>query len=142
MFNTMMVRNNGPYLLDSNYWESEMCRSEFVYFSSNAGAVRILLPNTKDLNAILTGKEVILSRGPWPQMGLVDAMEVMFEDNSESPFVFHTCIAQWDRLPAHNDIGRQFKCLIYTEGPKLQMELPLWYRIVPSLPYMKPRVTK
>ena len=142
MSNLIMTQNNGPYLLNTNYWQNEISQSGFAYFSCNAGAVRILLPDTKCLKDILTAKEVIISRGPCPQLRMSDAMEVMYEDHSSSPFVFHTSIGQWDRIPARTDNGREFKCLIYTEGPKLQAELPLWYRIVPSLPYMKPWTAK
>jgi len=142
MHNVIEIQNNGPYLVQTNYWETDLPGRGIVYFSINASALRILLPDDRHLNDICTAKEVVISRGPCPSMGLSDALEVMFEDGSDSPFAFHTSLGQWDLILPKEDAGRQFKCLVYTKGPILKVELPVWYRIVPSLPHMKPWVVQ
>ncbi len=38
------IRNHGPLLLASNYWDDEMSARGLCFLSLNAGAFRLLLP--------------------------------------------------------------------------------------------------
>ena len=75
----LVIENNGSEILSSNFWDSET--SNF-FLSVNAGAARLLIPDSRidEIGKMVTGKQVILSRGPcWPQADK-DAIEIMFDD--------------------------------------------------------------
>ena len=86
-----------------------------------------------------TATEVLVSRGPWPEQGRNDAIEVLFDDGSQSPFALLCGMEQVDRLPLDADAGRQLVCTVWTEGPRLRLTLPAYYRRVPRLPDLSPR---
>lgn len=79
------IGNDGPDIAGTNYWASPQATAGKPYFSINAGSIRVLLPDnmTGALKDMRTAKYVILSRGPWPEMGRDEAMEILFEDHSE-----------------------------------------------------------
>lgn len=66
-----------------------------------------------------------------------DALEILFEDGSESPFAVHLLVEQADRVPAASDEGRTFRLAIWTENGK-RGEMPARYRRVPRLPWLEP----
>ena len=45
-------------------------------------------------------RECVLSRGPWPAAGLADAVEILFDDDSEEPYALHLPPESFDLLPA------------------------------------------
>lgn len=96
------ITNNGPLIKRTNYWNSQYAKWGAIYLSLNAGAWRILVPPAQAaamLAEMRTGKEVIFSRGPWPEQNRADALEVMFDDGSDGPFALHIGQEQWDVLP-------------------------------------------
>lgn len=134
----IQIANDGPLLKSTSYWQSAYARRGAVFLSMNAGAWRILVPPALAASALpemRTGKEVIFSRGPWEAMGRAEAIEVMFEDGSDTPYALHVGQEQWDRLPLDEDQGHPIRALVYTAGG-LQLELPGRYRRVAELPCM------
>jgi hypothetical protein len=136
MFN---LENNGPEIVSTNYWLTEHAQRGYVFLSINAGAYRLLVPNklVSHLPDMLSAKEVIVSRGPLPEYGKHDALEILFEDHSEWPFVMHMGTEQIDRMPADCDRKRSFDFLIWTPEGKMK-EMPGRYRKVNRLPCGKP----
>ena len=43
----LIFANNGPLLISSNYWESDLARAAYLYLSINAGAFRLLVPESQ-----------------------------------------------------------------------------------------------
>ncbi|WP_231370146.1 hypothetical protein [Thioalkalivibrio sp. ALE16] len=83
---------------------------------------------------------VIVSRGPWePFEGgeAKDALELLWEDDSETPFALHIAIEQSDRqLPEHNQ-GGGFVITAWTRGG-LKGRWPGRYREVEAIPHLQP----
>lgn len=78
----LTIRNQGQAIAETNYWDSEHAQAGALYLSWNAGAARLLVPDSeKSLIRELKGaREVIVSRGPWTQYGGRDALELLWEE--------------------------------------------------------------
>lgn len=137
------IQNDGPEIVSTNYWASEHAARGLFYMSINAGVFRLLVPDAQvqEIGECTTAREVIISRGPWPQAGKSDALEILFEDDSESPYVIHLTSEQVDRMPLNTDQdhkGQQprWKFSAWTRNVKV-LELPCRYRVIKKLPYLK-----
>jgi hypothetical protein len=78
--------------------------------------IRLLIPEalSHQVPDMIKGcKEVVLTRGPWAAMGLQEAVEILFEDNSSNPFALFLDARTFDLLPKIN--GR-WSLSIWTEG--------------------------
>lgn len=137
----MIIQNRGQAIAHTDYWDSEHARAGFVFLSWNAGAARVLLPDSQKamLRDMKTAKYVIVSRGPWPEQGNREALELLFEDHSDSPFAIHLVAEQCDRLIPESDQGGGFLVSVWTRGG-LKLTVPGKYRVVPSLPALSPWV--
>jgi hypothetical protein len=130
----LQLRNDGPKLVERNFWTLPNTGKFFV--SVNAGAFRILLPASLEVyvSEMSTVREVAISRGPWPDADREDAFEFLFDDDSQSPFVLHAVPESLDRLPIKADEGRgDLACLVYVgkEGKPVEvLALTAGYRRV------------
>jgi hypothetical protein len=137
----LQIENDGPDIRTTNYWETDPAAAGLVYASCNAGAIRLLLPPAKepDIPDMTRGVEyVILSRGPWPAQGLPEAVEILFEDRSDSPYALHLSPESFDLLPAEPPEGREWRLGLWTAGPRKRADLPVRFRRVQSLPWLRP----
>ena len=132
----LTIENNGPDISNTNYFDSEHAQRGYFYLSTNAGCVRLLVPD----NQIQTiaefkaaTKYVILSRGTWPKQKKNDGLELLFEDFSDTPYVIHFGVEQCDMLP--NGDG-DWAFAAWTRHGK-QFECPLKYRKVKEIPCLK-----
>jgi hypothetical protein len=134
------IQNAGPEITATNYFELPHAAAGKVLVSCNAGAFRVLVPDSAAgyIEEMRTGLVVIVSRGPWPAEGRDDAFELLFDDHTPSPFALHLSPESFDRLPARGDEGRSFVLSVWTRGPVKQLERPCRYRRVPSIPCLKP----
>ncbi len=82
----LMIGNNGQSISSTNYWDSEPAKSGFCFLSWNANAARLLVPDTFEsaISEMRSAKYVIVSRGPWPEQSRREALELLFEDESDS----------------------------------------------------------
>jgi hypothetical protein len=133
----LKIENNGPDIVSTNYWQSDYAANGYVYLTINSGAFRLLVPDQMDMEDMLTAKEIIISRGPWPNGNKPDALELLFEDFSDSPFCLHIGAEQIDRMPTNEDAGKTFPFVIWTSSGKVK-EFVCRYRTVPKIPYLKP----
>ena len=142
--NLITIENNGPEIISTNYWQSDYASRGAFYVAVNAGCFRLLVPDIQ-LSQVVewrSAREVIISRGPWPDAGKHEAIELLFEDDSDNPFCLHMGSEQIDRLPPDADRDRQgqpprWKFAAWTSGGKI-LELPARYRIVKRIPCLKP----
>lgn len=148
----IFVQNDGQNILDTNYFASDFAKAGLMFVSINAGAFRLLLPAHRPhmahtwraiLDDARTASHVIVTRGT-SGAGLlkVTALELLFEDGSDSPFVITIGRNQFDILPAVADHGRtDLSCSIWVLGadgsPCKELELPARFRWVASLPCLK-----
>ncbi|WP_349304558.1 hypothetical protein [Escherichia coli] len=91
------IENEGQAVARTDYWQSVQAQAGYVYLSWNAGAARLLVPDAaKHLLREMRGAEyVIISKGTLHGR---DALELIFEDGSDAPFVTHMLSEQCDPL--------------------------------------------
>lgn len=137
------VRNHGPLILSTNYWDSDLARAGKVFVSVNVGAIRVLLPPAAYgwLADMRLAKECVLSRGPWPEQKKLEAVEMMWDDGSENPFALHLTPESFDLLPGEPEPAREWICATYTANdgrPHKSLERVCHWRRAPRLPWLKP----
>lgn len=138
------IDNDGPLIVSTNYWETDLATAGNVYLSLNAGSFRLLIPPGVEpsLADMRTGKLVVFSRGPWPSQRLDDAIEVLFDDDTDDPFAFHLSLTSCDRVPLDSDAAKEWRFTAWTQPRRgvvhQALERPARYRRVASLPYLKP----
>lgn len=139
------VANHGPLIVSSTYWGSAPERAGRLWCSCNAGAVRVLLPASgrRVVEECRSSKHAVLSRGPWPEMGLAEAVEILFDDGTDSPFALHLSPESFDLLPAAPEAGKEWIVSLWTAKkgrPHKALERVCHWRRVPSLPCLRPWV--
>ena len=113
----IVVENHGPLILSSNFWGSDYEAAGKLYVSLNAGAVRVLVPRSQRavIEEMRPAREVVLSRGPWPERGLAEAVELLFDDGSDNPFALHLSPESFDLLPGEPEPGRSWVLTVWDE---------------------------
>lgn len=131
----LTITNKGQAIASTNYWDSDHAAAGYCFLSWNAGAARLLLPDSQKLMLpeMRTAKYVIISRGPWMDQGGRDALELLFEDGSDSPFCLHLVAEQADRMLPEDSQGGGFFFTVWTRGGE-KLRLPGKYREVQSIP--------
>lgn len=138
------ISNNGPEILETNYWDSELASKGLVFISVNAGALRVLFPKSeeKHLLDVQAAHHCIFSVGPWPDIGVDQAIEVLFEDGSDAPFALFLTINSIDRLPSPLAFCEHRTLSVWTEGPKKVFETKCYIRSVDKIPCLLPLQSK
>ena len=133
------IHNKGQAIASTNYWDSEHAKAGYFYLSWNAGAGRLLVPDSQKamLREMKDAREVIISRGPWLDHGGREALELLWEDGSNNPFCIHLVAEQIDRLIPDTDQGGGFVVTAWTRGG-LKGRWPGRYRVVPAIPCLEP----
>ena len=137
------ISNHGPLIASTNYWSLAMEEAGKIFVSVNAGAVRVLVPRAhrRIIEDMRAAKHAVLSRGPWPQMGLADAVEILFDDGTDDPFALHLSPESFDLLPAAPDAGKEWVVSVWDlkKGkPHKAVERRCYWRRVPQIPWLKP----
>lgn len=132
----IVIENCGAGIARTNYWDSDLARRGFMFLTSTAGVMRLLVPDTKlwALADMRTGRIAVVSRGPFKG---ADAVEILFDDESEQPFTIVLSVPQVDCLPPNGDSGREVGFTVWTRAG-MQMELEGRFRVVESLPCAAP----
>ena len=137
------IDNDGPDIVATDYWATPNAQQGYFYLSINAGAFRLLIPDVRaaEIADWASAREVIVSRGPWPQAVRTDALELLFEDGTDSPYAIHMGLEQIDRLPLPRDVDREgdpprWIFSAWTPAGRA-LVLPCRYRIVTHLPYLR-----
>lgn len=135
------IINDGQKVESTNYFDSEHAKHGLYFLSWNAGCARVLLPDSMipHLTDMRTANLVIVTRGPWIQKGVNDALELLFEDGSNSPYCLHMTMEQTDRTLPESDQGGGFVVAVWTRHGE-QLRLPAKYRTASALPCLKPWV--
>jgi hypothetical protein len=144
--NLLRIENHGPLILSSNYWSSDAAGAGKLYLSTNAGAFRLLVPAHLEpaVSEMATGKVAVVSRGPWPEKRLADALEILLDDGTENPWCCHLDANSVDRMPLDSDAGKEWVFTVWTRPrrkgsrPHKALERVAYYRRVESLPWLKP----
>lgn len=136
------IENAAQRILKTNYWDSEHARSGYFFLSWNAGAGRLLVPDAQKpiLVEVRSARMVIVSRGPIADPrtgGTRPALELLFEDGSDSPYAIHIVEEQTDRNLPETNQGGGFLIAAWTRNG-LRQTWPGKYRAVEELPCLLP----
>ncbi len=130
------ITNDGPLITATNFYDSEYAAKNLYFLSWNAGAGRLLVPDSRisDVKEMRTATYVIVSRGPWPERGRSEGIELLFEDGSDTPFCLHlSSPEQTDRLLPDVEQGGGFEVVAWSRQGRLAT-WPGKYRKVPLIP--------
>lgn len=132
------IRNDGDAIAYTNYWDSPHAEAGYVFLSRQGGAVRLLIPDqlaslSRDIGA---PREVLISRGPYPDGGFEDALEILFEDDSSSPYLLIIPVQCADYPPSQDDHGNTTQCTLWTREGRVG-EYHAVLQTVPRLPCME-----
>jgi hypothetical protein len=138
-YNMLTINNNGQAITSTNFWESETAKAGYCFLSWNAGAARLLLPDAllPAVREMKSAQYVIISKGPWHEQGGRDALEVLFEDGSNSPYCVHLTMEQTDRSLPEDNQGGGLVVTVWTRSGE-ELRLPGKYRTVRSIPCLDP----
>jgi hypothetical protein len=128
------ISNKGGDIAATNYFDSPNANVGHLYLSWNASVARVLIPDAAValLDEMRTGHVCVISRGLWQGK---DALELMFDDNSDAPFAVHLTSGMVDRMVSND--GKSFRVAAWTRSGKA-FEWEGKYREVKLLPYMEP----
>lgn len=132
----LSIENASKKIANTNFFDLEHAKAGYCYFSINAGCIRMLLPDSMHdlIPEMLTGKKIIVSRGPMPTLGKSDGFEILFDDYSDSPYAMHVGADQWDFVPKKTS---KWEFAVWTRQ-RCVLQKKCYYRVVPELPYLKP----
>lgn len=131
----IMIKNDGQELVESNYWDHVYARNNFVYLSTNAGCIRLLIPDTFPLHELKGTKGVAITRG---RCFGRDALEVLFDDGSDYPYSIQVGTEQCDRVAPVSAIPQRVRFQVVMKGPRVVAEYECFYRGAPTLPCLAP----
>lgn len=134
----LTINNKGQAIANTNYWDSDHAQAGNLFLSWNAGAARLLVPDNQKhiIREMRSAKYVVISRGSWADQGGRDALELLFEDNSDSHFSIQLVSEQCDRLLPESNQGGGFFVTIWTRGGE-KLRLPGKYRTVEHIPCLQ-----
>ena len=137
----LYVKNNGPLIEETNYWESPPAIEGKLWLTGNAGTFRLLLPSSWEDNLpemTRNVSHVVVSRSEYLST-LGFALEILFEDGSESPYSIHLSAGQILPMPAKSDARRRFRFAIYVNqgGTRCVYQTDAYFQVVPRLPWLK-----
>jgi len=139
----LVIENDGQNIVSSNFWDTELNDAGKLFVSVNAGAIRVLVAGTKEaaIQDMETAKYCIVSRGPWPEVGVHDAIELMWDDESDCPFAVQLTPASCDLLPGEPTGGRTWICsswILQDGRPTKVVERECHWRRVSRIPCLAP----
>lgn len=130
--------NKEGFITDTTYWETDVCDYGKYYLVFYTNTYSLLLPDNKDdwLTEILEAETVVITRGSYN--GNDDCFEIMFEDNTETPYMIIISDEQFSRVSPLKE-GWNGKLYIYV-GSIYNCKRDfnkVYYRTADTLPYGK-----
>ena len=135
----LVIQNKGQAIASTNYWDSPQAKEGFFFLSWNAGAARLLVPDSQkaQIREMRSARYVIISRGPCNMEDGGEGLELLFEDHSDSPYCIQMMAEQSDRLIQEQDQGGDLCLSVWTRGG-MKCRFPAKYRRVQSIPCLEP----
>ena len=101
MPDTVTISNDGPEIVETTYWQTDLAHAGTCYLSPHAGCFRLLLPPQQvgAVRAIRMALRCVVSRGPYPARHWSDALELLCEDGHTAPFRLPVSPEALDRMP-------------------------------------------
>ena len=132
------IANSGQAIKDTNYYDTLLAARGQFLLSWNAGAGRLLVPDNQKptIREMRSAHYVIVTSGCWSERGGISAVELLFEDHSDTPFVITLPASQCDRMLAASDCGSSPFITVWTRGGQ-KLRLPGRFRYGHELPCLK-----
>ena len=129
------IKNNGPELVETDYWDSEHARQGYFFLSINAGTARLLIPDNQrsTFDDVHHVEEVVISQGPWEQNPAIELVQLLWEDRSDNPFMIMIIPDMMDR--SLDGTAKSFPLVAWTRAGRLQ-QWPARFRRVRSVPQL------
>lgn len=128
--NFIMIDNNEMEIKDTNYFKTKQAKNGYIYFSFNAGACRVLVPeitaNPFILSEMNTAKRVEVSYEAMPSnLGgeTGDGYIVIFDDGTAAPFSLITPLEGCDRKLLKKDHNQKMMLIVYFEKEGKHVEV-------------------
>jgi hypothetical protein len=142
----LVIENDGPAIVRTNYWDIAAAKAGKVYLSVNAGVFRLLVPpaRERDLAEMKTAEGAAVSRGDFGGYAGItgEGVEVLFDDGSNRPFTLHLNMLSLQSVPPREEAGRRVVLAVWTRGPRGEpvkaMELPCTFRLAKRMPDLRP----
>lgn len=129
----LIITNNDREIESSNYWDGEYAQHGYVFGSINAGALRLLVPDSlvNIIDEMKTAKKVVFYSGKYQGK---EAFQLLFDDMTEEPFILIIDKEQVDRILPRSENNREFVFSVWTRGPKKVWETMAVMKFVKKLP--------
>lgn len=119
----LTIRNDGPVIVETNYWNTRPALDAKILVSLNAGTVRVLLPRSYGTEVMLASLGAIgaaLTRGEWVDVpGRPTAYELLLDDGSADPYAIFVLPAAFvSGQLAESDFGRRVPLVFYVHSEK------------------------
>jgi len=127
------------YITDTTYWDTDACEAGSYHLVFNIDTYSLLIPENKDdwLVETVEAESVVITRGSYN--GKKDCFEIMFEDNTETPFKIIISDEQFSRV---SPLKEGWNGHLYIFSGSLnnckQDYDKVYYRIADTLPFCKP----
>ena len=135
----LAVHNDGPAITKTNYWQTAYNHCAKFFVSLNGPTFRVLVPDAaidEMREGVAGATHVVVTRGPWRDTGLPDAIEIMFDDGTDNPFALMVTPEACDFLPPRAKAGTSgIRCIAYGRGLVVLADLPVQFRLA-NIPCM------
>jgi len=126
------------FITDTTYWDTDVCEAGYYHLVFNMDTYSLLIPDNKDdwLVEIVEAESVVITRGSYN--GKNDYFEIMFEDNTETPFMIMISDEQFSRVsPLKEGWNGHFYIFAGSLG-NLKLDFDkVYYRVADTLPFCK-----
>jgi predicted RNase H-like HicB family nuclease len=124
-------------LIRTNYWETEVCQKGYYYLIHYKGNYFLLTPENNDLVSEIAGTQsIVISRGNYK--GKNDCFEIMFEDNSDYPYMIILEDEQVYRI-TNMEEGWTGRFFIYSGSLEnyVYHSDKVYYRVTQTIPFLQ-----
>jgi hypothetical protein len=134
----LLIVNDGPELAETNYFDSPRAHAGLIFGSWNASALRLFIPDNQRaaLPEMRAALNVPVTQGFMTSWGR-DALEIVFDDRSSSPFTLWIEMENVDRWLGEDSHGKPIEVRAYTRDG-VAGTWPGLARLARALPCLKP----
>ena len=108
----LVITNKGQDITSTNYFSLPHNKAGKFIISLNAGAFRLLIPDSKATE--IRAELEMVSRVQVEQQGEMAA--IILDDGSDDPYTIQTSMNAFDRRPAASDSGQEFVFSAWIHG--------------------------
>jgi hypothetical protein len=134
----MITIGDSGFPVETTYWDTDMSADGFYYLVHNGDRYFLFIPKNKPgvIKEMDTAKSIVITRGEYN--GRKDCFEIMFDDNSDNPFMLILQDKQFSRISALKE-GWVGTFYIYN-GTLEEYDIfksHVYYRVTDNLPYLQ-----